>query len=220
MRRIVLGLTFVWVCIAGAPAHAQVTINGGLGWSGGYDVGDATATLRTNAPGTAPPPFTLFNVESRMAPSPGGEVRVGVAITPRLAVEGGMLLSRRRLDFRITGDREGGGGRFDGETVQNYLVDAGVLWTLPAPARNRVRLFAAGGAGYLRQLHQDRTLVESGQIFYAGGGGRVWLRGQADASRSLGVRGDLRMNIRRHGIDFENRNRIYPTLSMLMFIVL
>jgi hypothetical protein len=220
MKRPVCALTLVWVCLSGAAAHAQVTINGGLGWSGGYDVGDATATLRTNASGTAPPPFTLFNVESRIAPSPGGEVRVGVAITPRLSVEGGVLVARRRLDFRIGGDREGGGGRFDGETVQNYLFDAGVLWALPVPVSNRVRVFAAGGGGYLRQLHQDRTLVESGQVFYAGGAARVWLRGRPDASRSIGVRGDVRMNIRRHGIDFENRQRIYPTISLLMFVVL
>ena len=54
------------------------------------------------------------------------------------------------------------------------------------PARCGSCRFASGagpgrsclaGAGYLRQLHQDRTLIEHGQIFYAGGGLRYWLRG-------------------------------------------
>lgn len=210
----------VCLCVGCGIAHAQVTVNGGLGWSGGYDVGAATAVLRTNAPGATPPPFTLFNVDTRMAPSPGGEVRVGVAIGSRFTIEGGALLARRQLAFRISGDRESSAQQFDGETVQHYLFDGGLLWELPVLRSPRVRTFASGGAGYLRQLHQDRTLVESGQIYYAGGGMRYWLRGRPTSARSLGLRGDLRLNLRRNGIDFEDRTRIYPTLSFLMFLAL
>ena len=52
------------------------------------------------------------------------------------------------------------------------------------------------------------------------GGVRYWLRGLPTSSRSLGLRGDVRLNLRRNGIDFDDRVRMYPTLSVLMFLVL
>jgi hypothetical protein len=210
----------VCLCVGCGIAQAQVTVNGGLGWSGGHDVGAATATLRTNAPGATPPPFTLFNVDTRMEPSPGGEVRVGVAIGSRFTIEGGALLARRQLAFSITGDRESSAQQFEGETVHHYVFDAGLQWELPVARGPRLRTFAGGGAGYLRELHQDRTLVESGQVYYFGGGMRYWLRGRPESSRSLGLRGDVRLNLRRNGIDFDDRTRLYPTVSLLMFLAL
>jgi hypothetical protein len=208
------------LCFGMSEAEAQVTINGGLGWSGGYDIGASSAQLRTNAPGATTAPFTLFSVDSRIAPSPGGEVRVGVAITPRFTVEGGVLLANRRLAFGVSGDPESAAQQLDGETLHQYVFDAGVLWELPVLRRSRVRTFASGGAGYLRQLHQDRTLVETGQVYHVGGGARYWLRGRPASPRSLGIRGDVRLNMRRQGIDFEDRTRVYPTLSLLMFLAL
>lgn len=209
----------VLVLVTTAAAEAQVTISGGLGWSGGYGIGDATAQLRTNATGTTPPPFTLFNVDSRIASAPGGEVRVGVGITRRVAIDGGVLFARRRLSFSIGGDPESTAQDFDGESLQHYVFDAGVLWELPVARQPRFRTFATGGAGYVRQLHQDRTLVESGQVFYLGGAARYWLRGTADSNRSLGLRTDVRFNLRRNGIDFENQSRTYPTVSLSLFLV-
>jgi hypothetical protein len=203
---------------ANSNAAAQVTITGGLGWSGGYDIGSSTAQLRTNANGLNPPPFTLFEVDSRVASAPGGELRVGVEVVPRLSVEGGVLFARRPLAFRITGDPELNAQEFEGESLQHYVFDAGLLWELPRNGGERFRLFATGGAGYVRQLHQDRTLVKSGQIYYAGGGARYWLRGRPDSNRSLGLRGDVRLNLRRNGIEFAESPRVYPTLSLLVFL--
>ena len=220
MMRLTGVVACVWVCLLANLAEAQVTINGGVGWSGGYDIGMSTADLRTNSPGSVAPPFTLFNVDSRISPSPGGEVRVGVALWRDLALEGGVVFARRHLAFRITGDRETTGPQLDGETLQHYVFDAGLLWDLPVLRGISVRTFAGGGGGYLRQLHQDRTLVETGQIYYVLGGARHWLRGRPNSARSLGLRGDVRLNLRRNGIDFEDRMRMYPTVSVLMFLVL
>jgi hypothetical protein len=218
MRLVVAAAAFV--VATATMAEAQVTINGGLGWSGGYGIGGSTAQLRTNATGTNPPPFTLFDVDSRIAPAPGGEVRVGVAIRRRLAVEGGVLFARRHLAFTISGDPEAPGQDFDGESLQHFVFDAGVLWELPVAQQSRFRTFATGGAGYVRQLHQDRTLVESGQVFYLGGAARYWLRGTPESNRSIGVRGDVRFNMRRNGIDFEDQTRLYPTAALSLFLVL
>jgi hypothetical protein len=220
MMRITGVVACVWVCLVAGVAQAQVTISSGIGWSGGYDIGSSSAELRSNAPGSVTPPFTLFNVDSRISPSPGGEVRLGVAFSRDLAVEGGVLFARRRLAFKITGDAETPSPQLDGETLHHYVFDAGLLWQLPVLRRRSLRTFGGAGAGYLRQLHQDRTLVETGEIYYVLGGARYWLRGLPTSARSLGLRGDVRLNLRRNGIDFDDRMRLYPTVSVLMFLVL
>ena len=224
MRRRLIVAALLTIAFAGAAqaqvAAGDVTINGGLSWSGGYGIGESSAQLRTNAPGTTPPPFTLFDVDSRIGAALGGEVRVGVAVAPRFTVEGGVVFARPRLSFNISGDPEAGTQELEGESLQHFLFDAAVLWQLPIARHPRWRSFAVAGGGYLRQLHQDRTLVESGQVYYFGGGARYWLRGRPESARSIGVRGDVRLNLRMQGIDFDNDLRVYPTLSLLMFLAL
>ena len=208
------------LCVGLANANAQVTISVGPEWLGGYPIGTSTAQLRTNAPGAAPPPFRLFTVESRIAPSAAGEVRVGVAITPRLTVEGGAVFGRRRVPLSISGDLEAAPQRLEGESLHHYVFDGALAFELHHPSRTRLRTFVLGGAGYLRQLHEDRTLVKTGQLYYLGGGAKYWLRHRPDSSRSLGVRGDVRFNVRHHGVDFENKTRLYPSVSLLLFVAL
>jgi hypothetical protein len=208
-----------WGVLAGAAGvSAQVTLSAGAGWAGGHPVGSATATLRTNAPGPAPPPFTLFAVDMRMTPAPVGEARVGVAVTRRLTVEASAAFARRRLALAISGDPEAPAQALAGESVQHYQFDAGVVWHLPIRRAHRVMPLVTAGGGYLRQLHQDRTLVRTGQVYYAGGGARYWLRGGPDAARAVGLRGDLRVHVKRRGIEFEDRARMYPTLSLHLFV--
>lgn len=217
MSRIVLAAL---VCALWAtPARAQLFIDGGLNWSGGYPIGVSDASLRTNAPGAAPPPFTLFTVDSRMAGATGGEVRVGWK-AGQWSVEGSAAYARRALSFSVAGDTEGANGEFDGESVQHYEFGGGVTWQLPRLHTDRLQTFAAGGATYLRQLHQDRTLVETGGVLYGGAGVRYWLWRRPDSDRSLGVRGDVRINVSQGAIDFENTTRAYPSLSLLLFLSL
>ena len=98
------------------------------------------------------------------------------------------------------------------------MIGGGVTWQLPMRTGARLAPFVSGGAAFLRQLHEDRTLAETGQIYYAGGGARYWLRGGRGSGRAYGLRGDARVNFRRKGIDFENKIRIYPTLSLSVFV--
>ena len=169
-----------------APCAAQVTISGGLLWSGGYDIGSSTAELRSNVTGTAPLPFTWFEADSRIAPAAGFEARVGVDVTRSLTVEGGASYAAPRLSFTISQDAEAPGQTLAGESLHQYVFDGAITWRLPIPTPRRVTPVVVAGAGYLRQLHEERTQVESGQLYYAGGGARFWLRGSATSSRSAG----------------------------------
>lgn len=200
-------------------AH-RVVLEGGVVWSGSYDVGDINARLRSNAVGSTPPPFTWFSASSQVGSVPSVAARVGFTLTPTLAIEVGGMLGRPRVAVTITGDAETTRHDLEGEQLGQYLLDGAVVWHLPVRLGPRVRPFVVGGAGYLRQLHEERTLVETGQVYYAGVGARYWIRGGSGTARSLGLRGDLRANLRRGGIDFEDKARVYPTLAVHLFLSL
>jgi hypothetical protein len=215
--------------IAGAPMIASAqdtpalrahhfTIGAGLVWSGGYDIGDSAAQLRGNGTGASPPALTLFTAKSRITPVTASELHIGFAATPRTALEFGVALTRPRVGVAIGGDAEVPPQQLPGETLEQYLFDGGITWQVPIRVGARLAPFVSGGAAFLRQLHEDRTLAETGQVYYAGGGARYWLRGGHGASRALGLRGDARVNVRSKGIDFEDRMRTYPTFSVSMFV--
>jgi hypothetical protein len=215
------------VAVVPSQLHAQdapalranrVTINAGVSWLGGYDVGDATAQLRGNGNGAAPPGFTLFTADSRVSPATAPELRVSVSLTPRLALEGGASVAHPRIGVRIAGDAESASQELPGEKLQQYVFDGGVNWQLPIDTGSRMAPFVTGGAAYLRQLHEDRTLAETGRIYYAGAGARYWLRGGHGTTPPVGVRGEFRINLRAGGIDFEDKMRTYPTVSLFLFL--
>ena len=213
--------------LVASPAIAQeapqlrdnrVTINAGITWLGGYDVGTSTAQLRGNGTGPTAPPFTLFTADSRFSTAVAPELRVGVSLTRRLTIEGGASLSHPSIGVSIAGDPETPAQELPGEELQQYVFDGGLTWQLPVNLGRTVAPFATGGAGYLRQLHEDRTLAETGRVYYAGGGVRYWLRGGLDDKRPFGLRGEFRINIRSNGVDFEDKVRTYPTFSVFAFI--
>jgi hypothetical protein len=198
-------------------AH-RATVIAGVTWSGSYPIGSRNAILRSSAVGATPPPFTLFSSASTVDSIAGVEGRVGFTFTSNLAVEVGGAFARPKVSTEIAADPEAASQLLEGEELQQYLFDAGAVWQLPFRLGRRMRPFVSGGFGYLRQLHQDRTLIEQGQIYYAGGGLRYWMRGGDGVKRSLGLRADARATWRKDGIDFENRMRLFPTLTLGAFV--
>lgn len=196
----------------------RVTINGGITWLGGYDIGVSTAELRGNGAGTSPPPFALLTADSHVTSAVAPELRIGFSISRRWTIEGGGQWGQPHIRVAISGDAEAPAQQLAGEQLQQYAFDGGVNWQPPINLGRRIAPFVSGGAGYLRQLHQDRTLGETGQVYYAGGGARWFLRGGRGEARPAGLRGEVRFNWRRHGIDFEDSMRSYPTLSLFAFI--
>ena len=196
----------------------RITINAGATWLGGYDVGTSTAQLRGNAGGLTPPSFTLFTADSHFSTATAPELRVGFSVTSRFTIEGGAALAHPRVSVSIADDAEAPAQDLLGEQLQQYVFDAGVNWQLPIPMGRRLAPFVTGGAGYVRQLHEDRTFAETGRIYYAGAGARLWLRGGQGRTRPAGLRGEFRLNMRNRGIDFEDKMRTYPSVSIFLFI--
>lgn len=196
----------------------HVTISGGLGFAGGYPIGDDTAELRGNAVGSSAPPLTLFRAESSVDRVLGTELRVGFSLTRDLAVEFGVGYSRPGVSTELSMDAEASPVTLDAERLSQYVLDVGGTWQLPRPViAGRVRPFISGGAGYLRQLYDERTLVETGRVFHAGGGVRAWLRGGDGRARSLGIRSDVRATWRQDGVEFDDKTRVWPTVTAMIF---
>lgn len=220
-------LAALCLCSAASSAFAQgspslrphqVTLGASLVWSSGYDIGDATAQLRGNGAGAAAAPFNWFTTSSRLASAIAPAFHVGVTLTPTIAIDGGFAYAKPRIAFSISGDAEMPSQSFDGEQIEQYQIGAGVSWQLPVKAGNKAAPFVSAGGSYLRQLHEDRGLAETGRIYYAGGGLRYWLTGGRGSSKAAGVRVDARLNLRKDGIDFENKMRAYPTVTFSLFV--
>ena len=125
------------------------------------DAGGVDAVESGNGTG----PVTLFRTESSLKGKVGVELRAGVKVAGPLRVEtvvrlpcrgtcgGGDIGPRRcRADH---GDRNA--ATFPGR-------EAASCFSPIVGGPGRTRFFVSGGAGYLRQLHQEQTLVETGWI--------------------------------------------------------
>jgi len=199
------------------PAHRIEGTVGGV-WLGGAGLGSTNATLRAN--GTTPTPFTLFTTESRFGSAPGLDARVSYGLTRRIAVEAGLVFSRPEVRTRISNDVENAPPITVAESIEQYFVDGSVVLLLDrfAPG-DRTVPFVAGGAGYLRQLHEGLTLVESGSVYHVGGGLKHWLllrdRG---FMRGVGIRVDGRLYVLVKGIELADRARRHGAVSGLLFV--
>ena len=202
---------------ADRPVHRFEASIGAL-WLGGAELGSQDAELRSNAVPTSD--FTLFDTDARMEAAPGFDARVAFWLTRSLAVEAGLVRTGPELRTRVTGDVEGADDLTLGEDVDQYFVDAAAVLMLDRfSLGSRTVPFVSGGAGYLRQLHEGRTLVETGQVYHVGGGLRHWLRvNDSGFLRALGVRVDARLYVLVNGIAFEDEARPQGTISGALFV--
>jgi hypothetical protein len=190
---------------------------GGL-WIGGASLGSGTAELRANR--IPPESFNLFATDSRAEAAPGFDVKVGYWLTRSIAVEAGFVRVQPELRTQISADAEGAAALTAVERVDQYFIDAGVVWLVERLRfRERTVPFVSGGAGYLRQLHEGRTLVETGQVYHLGSGLRhMLLARDTGVIRRLGLRVDARAYVLVDGVQLEERPRTHAAVSGTIFV--
>jgi len=171
------------------PRRVEVGVGGGV--AGGLSLGTRDASLVSN--NTAGSPFRLFATDTRLAPAPVIEGRVGYHVTRRLTVEGVMTVGRPELTTSLSGDAEGAPAVDATESVTEYVITGGALWRFATDAR-RWTPFVSGGAGVARHVHEDQSLIESGVDSYVGGG----LIYPLGSSRASAPRSGLRLDARLH----------------------
>jgi hypothetical protein len=196
------------------PGRIEVGV--GFGILGGATLGDGDADLRTRT-GTD---FALFSAESRFGAARELELRAGIALTPRYAIEVRGGLSHPDLRASITGDVEGAPDVTLTERIDQYVVDASLIAMFEGLRIGPLVPYAAAGAGYLRQLHEGLTLVEQGTVYHLGGGVKHRLLSRASGLlKAAGVRGDARVYLFSGGIAFGDRPRPHVGVSGSFFVV-
>lgn len=204
---------------AASPAGAQapppflrthgIEIDFGGLWLGGIDFGGAGATLTRNQ--TPQAPYTLFETASRMTPVVGLETRLGFHLTRVLSVEAGLTYARPTLETTVSGDTEGAPPVDARETLSHFVIDVSGVLHLPRFRVGRAVPFVLGGAGYLRELHQDNVLVETGRQYHVGGGLKLPLVLRRGFIKSLGLRLEGRACFRTGGVDLDEDEPVRPT---------
>lgn len=189
----------------------------GFGLFGGARLGEGDASLRANA--LSPQPFRLFSTESNFERASVIETRLGTALTRRLEIEGRMSLSRPELRSSISADVENAPGLTVVERVDQYVIDAALLVVLDELRVAGVVPFASAGAGYLRQLHEGLTVIESGRVYHVGGGLKHWfVVRETGFARAAGVRVDARLYLLDGGIALDDRPRPQGAISGSLFV--
>jgi hypothetical protein len=192
------------------PRRGSLELGGGLLWTGGVDL-DSIPALLTSNDGNQAPPFTLFRTETRVGSVAGIQGRVGIFITPTVSLEGSVKYGRPIVTVQVSDDFEQAPALAVEQTMSRYMFDGSLLlhprrWAM---ANRRGTPFVIVGAGYLRELHEGRELVETGRSYHAGAGVKYWL---THGRRRLGLRGDALVVIRDGAYGGDER-RPHPALG-------
>ncbi len=202
------------------PVHRIEVAAAGL-WLSGASLGSSDASLRTNQTGATTAPYRLFDQKSRLGSAAGLEARVGVSLSRAWSIEGAFMFSRPQVRTALSDDVEGTSPLTARDRIDQYVVDGGVTRHL---RRWRVAghgvPFLSAGVGYLRQLHQGQYLIETGQIYRAGGGLAWWLASRNRGfGRAAALRVDGRVYVPRGGFEFERRTRVHGAIGASILVV-
>ena len=183
---------------------------------GTESLGSKTATETTGS-GAATP---LFNTSSELGSAFGVEGRIGVRVARSLVAEADASYLKPQLRIATSADTEAAAPVTATETVEQFTIGGGVLWYLPGGHRSpRFAPFLMAGAGYLRQLHEQGTLVGAGSFYQAGGGANLLLMStRRFHTRGVGARVDLRALIRSKGIAFDGGSTMSPAAGVSAFV--
>lgn len=197
---------------ASQPA-GRLEVSFGAGWLGGASFGEQPADLR----GASGSPYRLFESETSLRGTGLFEARAGFALTRRYTIEGRAGMSKPELQTVVSSDAEVAGSFTAVESIDQYMFDAGVLVRLDELESFGLKPFAIGGFGYVRQLHGDQQLVETGHLFYVGGGVTCPLFSRAQGFiRSGSIRGDLRLNVLSLDLDEDSRSQGSVSASLVL----
>jgi hypothetical protein len=199
------------------PLHRFEATLGAL-WLGGGELGSEDAELRPGGVSTGG--FPLFRTDTNLEASPGFDGRVAFWLMRWLAIEAGFVMTRPVVRTRVTDDDEGAGDVTLDENLDQYFVEASAVLLLDRfRIGDRTVPFVSGGGGYLRQLHEGRTLVETGQAYHVGGGLRHWLRVRDSGFlRAAGLRVDARAYMLVNGFAADGGARPHAALSGALFL--
>jgi hypothetical protein len=211
-----VGLVLVAHADAGAqPLAGNVELAVGVRWTGPTELGSADAS-ETASNGSR---FRLFGTRTSLELATGVEGSFRMQLGSSFDVGVSSSFSQAKLRSEIASDVEGVPDVEALENINELAIEGTMLARLNWRPFGAARPFISGGAGYLRHLHEDRTLIESGYIFHLGAGIDYVLRtGGTGIVKTTGIRLDGRAVIRARGVAFDDRSRVAPAVTAAMFL--
>jgi hypothetical protein len=216
VRALVLAAALVVICSlpvaaqpyigSSGPRAGSIEVGGSATWTLGYDAGSRPALETANSTQGAAP-ITLFTTTSEVRPAVGVDGRVGIYLASRVSAEATIQFSRPALETRVSDDFENAAPITAEATFTSYIIGGSLLYHFGA---GRVVPFVSGGAGYLRQLHEDNADVVTGSEFHGGGGVKIWM---GAGGRRFGLRIDAQASSRSKSISFEEKRRVVPSVG-------
>lgn len=207
--------------VGAAPASAQprsagrIEVSGAARLIGALSFGDVPAEETQPGGGTT----ALFKTASRLDSSIGPAATFGVALSRRLTAEAAFAYNSTSVTTRISGDVEGIPDVSVSATVRQFMIEGGLVALLRRGPSGGVAPFVTGGLGYVRQLYDGRTFVETGSSYYAGGGlyyERIAAR--RGLVKSTGLRADVRALFMRDGVNPDDATRVAPLVTIGAFV--
>jgi opacity protein-like surface antigen len=201
---------------AAQPAgDGSLELAGGIRWTGKMSAGGSSAT--ETAPGGNR--FTLFEADTALESGAGLGVDAAVRISPSIDVGASMSFTSYNLRTRITSDVEGVPDAEAAEPISELALEGrAVVRFARWRTGPRAVPFVAAGGGFLRHLHEGRTLVENGSIYYVAAGMDYALTsGGAGLVKRSGLRAEFRTVMRAGGIAFDDALHLSPALGVSLF---
>jgi hypothetical protein len=215
-----LGTGVVLILLVGAAsAQAQtgqgrVEIGGGARWIGRTNYPTVGADQTTNGGGTR----ALFDARTSLDQSFGPVGTVGVRLTRSVMLEAGFAFSPTGLTTRISGDVEGAPDVTLATPVRQFLLEGGVVARPERWRAGALSPYVTGGLGYVRQLYDGRTLLETGRAYFVGGG-LYYERGSTrpSALKATGIRVDVRALVLSDGVAPDSGGHPAPAVTVSLF---
>jgi hypothetical protein len=162
----------------------------------------------------------LFNSSSQLSGAAGLSGRIGVRVTSSLVVEGDASYLKPQVRVSLSGDTESAPPITAIESIEQFTFGARALWYLPGRRWTpRFAPFAMAGGGYLRQLHEQATLVETGRFFQIGGGVSTMLATRRHFhTKGAGLRFDVSALVRSQGVAFDDGAKTSPAAAASVFV--
>jgi opacity protein-like surface antigen len=209
----------LFVCAAEASAQSavpagRVEAGAGVEWLGASAFGTSAATETTSSGGFA----TLFSTSSTLKGALGFQAHLGVRITERLEAQAIGAVSGPTLSTTITGDIETSDTVTATDSVRQYVIGGGVLWYFPVRQSPKLTPFVTGNVAYLRQLHETRTLVDTGQLYRVSGGVKYLFASRSGSTvKGYGLRAEGGFVARVKGVAFDSGAHYSPWIAASLF---
>jgi opacity protein-like surface antigen len=197
------------------PEPGRFEVSAGPLWMGGDGYGSRDATL-TSPNGDR---YRLFSTSNDLGAATGLEARFGARVTRIVSAEIVGSYAAPALHTSISGDVEGASSLIASEPIKQFTVEAAAIVLIPKwRFGSRALPFVDAGGGYLRHLHDERALVETGQIYHVGGGVKfVFATRGRNRGTQVGIRADARASIRTRAATLDGRAHTAPALGVSLF---